>query len=39
MRDMTWGGNRSVYVMLPLESEDELKLYKTCARDSGLNGA
>jgi hypothetical protein len=33
------GGNRPVYVMLPLESEDGWKFYETCARDSRLKGA
>jgi hypothetical protein len=33
------GGNRPVYVMLPLWSEDEWKLYKACAKDYGLKGA
>jgi hypothetical protein len=33
------GGNRPIYVMVPLESEDECQLYKTCARDSGLKSA
>jgi hypothetical protein len=32
-------GNRPVYVILPSGSEDEGKLYKTCARDYGLKGA
>jgi hypothetical protein len=32
-------GNRPIYVMLSLGSEDEWQLYKTCARDSGLKGA
>jgi hypothetical protein len=32
------GGNRMLYVMLQLRPEDEWKLYKTCARDSGLKG-
>jgi hypothetical protein len=37
---MTWGGGDGpVYVMLRLRSEDEWKLYKGCARDSGLKGA
>jgi hypothetical protein len=33
------GGNRPIYVMLPLGSEDELHLYKSCASQSGLKGA
>jgi hypothetical protein len=33
------GGNRSIYVMLPLRSEDECLLYKSCASESGLKGA
>jgi hypothetical protein len=33
------GGNRPVYIMLPLESEDAWKFYETCARDSRLKGA
>jgi hypothetical protein len=33
------GGNRSIYVMLPLGSEEEWQLYKFCARESGLKGA
>jgi hypothetical protein len=33
------GGNRPVYVMLPLRSEDECKLYKEYFRDSRLKGA
>jgi hypothetical protein len=37
MYDM--GGNRPIYVMLPLGSEDELQLYKSCASQSGLKGA
>jgi hypothetical protein len=31
--------NRSIYVMLPLGSEEEWHLHKTYARDSGLKGA
>jgi hypothetical protein len=30
--------NRSIYVMLPLRSEDECQLYKPYARRSGLKG-
>jgi hypothetical protein len=33
------GGNRPIYVMLPLRSEDERLLYKSCAIESGLKGA
>jgi hypothetical protein len=33
------GGNRPIYVMLPLGSEDEWQLYKFCASQSGLKGA
>jgi hypothetical protein len=33
------GGNRSMYVILPLWSEDEWLLYKSCASESGLKGA
>jgi hypothetical protein len=33
------GGNRPIYVMLPLGSEDEWQLYKSCASQSGLKGA
>jgi hypothetical protein len=33
------GGNRSIYVMLPLGSKDEWQLYKSCASQSGLKGA
>jgi hypothetical protein len=33
------GDDRSIYVMLPLRSEDEWLLYKSCASESGLNGA
>jgi hypothetical protein len=32
------GGNRPIYVMLPLRSEDEWLLYKSCASESGLEG-
>jgi hypothetical protein len=32
------GDNRPIYVMLPLGSEDEWQLYKSCARQSGLKG-
>jgi hypothetical protein len=32
------GGNRPIYVMLPLRSEDEWLLYKSCASESGLKG-
>jgi hypothetical protein len=31
--------NITIYVMLPLGSEDEWQLYKSCARQSGLKGA
>jgi hypothetical protein len=37
MYDM--GGNRPIYVMFPLGSEDELQLYKSCASQSELKGA
>jgi hypothetical protein len=33
------GGNRMIYVMLPLRSEDEWLLYKSCASESGMKGA
>jgi hypothetical protein len=33
------GGNRPNYMMLPLGSEDEWQLYKSCAIHSGLKGA
>jgi hypothetical protein len=33
------GGNRLIYVMLPLGYEDEWQLYKSCASQSGLKGA
>jgi hypothetical protein len=33
------GGNRPIYVMLPLESEDEWQLYKCCASQFGLKVA
>jgi hypothetical protein len=33
------GGNRPIYVMLPLGSEDEWQLYKSCACQSRLKGA
>jgi hypothetical protein len=33
------GGNRPIYVMLPLRFEDEWLLYKSCASESGLKGA
>jgi hypothetical protein len=33
------GGNRLIFVMLPLGSEDERQLYKSCASQSGLKGA
>jgi hypothetical protein len=33
------GGNRPIYVMLPLRSEDEWLFYKSYASESGLNGA
>jgi hypothetical protein len=32
------GGNRPIYVILPLGSEDEWQLYKSCASQSGLKG-
>jgi hypothetical protein len=32
------GGNRPIYVMLPLRSKDECLLYKFCASKSGLKG-
>jgi hypothetical protein len=32
-------GNRSIYVMLPLGSEDEWQLYKSCTSQFGLKGA
>jgi hypothetical protein len=32
------GGNRPIYVMLSLGSEDECQLYKSCASQSGLKG-
>jgi hypothetical protein len=32
------GGNRPIYVMLPLGSKDESQLYNTCATDSRLKG-
>jgi hypothetical protein len=32
------GGNRPIYVMVPLGSKDEWQLYKTCANQSGLKG-
>jgi hypothetical protein len=38
-QEISHGGNRPVYVMLPLRSEDKWKLHKECARDSGLKGA
>jgi hypothetical protein len=31
--------NRPIYVMLPLRSEDEWLLYKSCASESGLKCA
>jgi hypothetical protein len=33
------GGNRPIYVMLPLRSEDEWLLYKSYASELGLKGA
>jgi hypothetical protein len=33
------GGNRPIYVMLPLGFEDEWQLYKSCASQSRLKGA
>jgi hypothetical protein len=33
------GGNRPIYVMLPLGSEDEWQLYKSCSSQSRLKGA
>jgi hypothetical protein len=32
------GGNRPIFVMLPLGSKDEWQLYKSCASKSGLKG-
>jgi hypothetical protein len=32
------GDNRPIYVMLPLGSEDECQLYKSCVIQSGLKG-
>jgi hypothetical protein len=32
-------GNRPIYMMLPLGSEDEWQVYKSCASQSGLKGA
>jgi hypothetical protein len=32
-------GNRPIYMMLPLGSEDEYQLYKSCGSQSGLKGA
>jgi hypothetical protein len=32
------GGNRLIYMMLPLQSEDEWLLYKSCVNESGLKG-
>jgi hypothetical protein len=32
------GDNRPIYVMLPLGSEDEYQLYKSCVIQSGLKG-
>jgi hypothetical protein len=32
------GGNRPIYVMLPLRSKDEWLLYKSCACELGLKG-
>jgi hypothetical protein len=32
-------GNRPIYMMLPLGSEDEWQLYKFCASQYGLKGA
>jgi hypothetical protein len=34
-RRYNMGGNRPIYVMLPLGSEDECQLYKSCASQSG----
>jgi hypothetical protein len=31
-------GNRPIYVMQPLGSEDECQFYKSCASQSGLKG-
>jgi hypothetical protein len=40
MGGTTWGGgNRPVYVTLPLGSEDDCQLYKSCASQSGLKDA
>jgi hypothetical protein len=33
------GGKRPIYVMVPVGSEDEWKLYKSCASQSRLKGA
>jgi hypothetical protein len=33
------GGNRLIYVMLPLEFKDKWQLYKSCASQSRLKGA
>jgi hypothetical protein len=33
------GGNRAIYVMLPLGTGDEWQLYKSCASQSELKGA
>jgi hypothetical protein len=33
------GGNKPIYVMLPLGFEDEWELYKSCASQTGLKGA
>jgi hypothetical protein len=33
------GGNRPIYVMLPIGSKDEWQLYKSCASQSWLKGA
>jgi hypothetical protein len=33
------GGNRPIYMMLSLGSEDECQLYKSCASQYGLKGA
>jgi hypothetical protein len=33
------GGNRPIYVMLPLRPQDEWLLYKSCASESGMKVA
>jgi hypothetical protein len=39
MAGTIWGGNRPIYMMLPLGSEDKCQLYKSCVSQSGLKGA